>query len=165
MELELIQNIIHMAGNSGNAIKNAANGFDAIKSLITSADAENDSNSKLKIEIGEMANRLAHAQIENLNLTSQLNALYDEVVQVNDFKQKLDRYELWKTDLGATVYRLKEEHQTDQPLHFLCTSCVGTSQKTLILQGDIYCKKCSNCGTSFEFKESPKIGWNAPPTY
>jgi hypothetical protein len=146
---ESLNSAVSLAGDAGAATGKIANAITTMKGLFQKSQAGADA--EIKLALSDLTLQVANAQVTNADLKLKLAALQDELRQAKAFKSDLDRYELWETQTSRVVYRLKNEMQNGEPMHYLCPNCIETRRKS-ILQGDKLFRTCPNCKTDFLFE-------------
>jgi hypothetical protein len=148
-DFESLNNAVSLAGDAGNATGKIANAITTVKGLFQNSQAGADAD--IKFALSDLTLQVANAQVANADLKLKLVALQEDLRRAQAFKSDLDRYELWETQTGPVVYRLKTEAQNGEPKHYLCPNCIEARRKS-ILQGDRHFRKCPNCKTQFSFE-------------
>lgn len=103
---------------------------------------------EVKLAIVSLMYDVADARATNADLKGKITAALEELREVQRFQMNLDRYALWETPGGATVYRLKDSEAGEDPVHLLCPHCAA-QRRTSILQPDAHGKICHPCGATF----------------
>ncbi|MCD9146633.1 hypothetical protein [Pseudophaeobacter flagellatus] len=142
--------IVRLTGEAGQATGKIATGLDKVKSLFKSS--ETGADSEVKLALGELSEQVANAKVTNAELKLLVLALQAELAQLQSFRSDLDSYELWETPTGALVYRLCQNAEGKEPLHFLCPTCVEGKRKS-ILQGHSGFRECPVCKSGFRFEQ------------
>jgi rubrerythrin len=143
-----LSGVLDLVGDAGTATGKIAQSVDTVKSLFQKAEA--GGNAEIKLALSELTEQVANAKMANADLKLKLATLQKELAKAQAFQNDLDRYALWKTPAGAFVYRLKEDSQGAEPLHFLCPNCISDHQKS-ILQGEDADRQCPRCSTWYSF--------------
>ncbi len=88
-------------------------------------------------------------QSENHELLEANKSLKQELIDVSNWENEKNRYQLAEISPGAFVYLLKKDECNPEPIHCICPNCYQ-NQKKFILQltastnaGAIY--SCHNC--------------------
>lgn len=123
----------------------------SIKDLLSSSKPP--SNADLEALVVELMSEITDTKLANLELKTQLLALKEAAIEAQAKADQFTRYELWETPAGHTVYRLKEECQDEEPMHYLCPTCKENGIRS-ILQGHEDAKQCSSCSTGYQFREA-----------
>lgn len=78
--------------------------------------------------------------------------------------EKLARYELYKLQSGAMVYKLKAEYHAEEPSHFICAHCYGDGVISILQPAHpnngfnmLACSVCNSCIASEKLAASPSI--------
>ncbi len=99
------------------------------------------------------------SQEKQSTLSNRVAELEDQLRQVEDFETQLQRYKLYEfAETKALVYALQPGMENDEPLHYLCATCVGDRKKT-ILQPDADPKflVCHRCGNKIKVRNDPPL--------
>lgn len=157
-----IGKIFKLAGSGGSAIGQLASGVDRVKGLFQRSEAGTDP--EIKLALADLTDQVANAKVANAELKVELSALQQALREANAFKTDLERYELHETPLGSVIYRLRDEMQNDEPLHYLCPRCVEDKTKS-ILQGHEGYRECPVCKTGFKMTpvDNPGFVKTRPP--
>lgn len=62
---------------------------------------------------------------------TEIEELRIKLSRLNDWDGVTARYEL-KQFNGSVVYVLKQEYQTEEPIHMICPSCFGKNEKSIL---------------------------------
>ena len=144
-----LSGVLDLVGDAGTATGKVAKSFETVKALFKKTETGGDTD--LKMALSELAMQVANAQVANSDLKLKLAALQDELAKAQTFQSDLDRYALWETPTGAIVYRMKQESQGSEPMHYLCPNCIEGRHKS-ILQGHTACRTCPRCSTGYDFE-------------
>ncbi|WP_282092336.1 hypothetical protein [Epibacterium ulvae] len=153
LDFENLSSALQLVGDAGTATGQVAKGVEIVKSLFQKTETGGDTD--LKLALSELTMQVANAQVANSDLKLKMAALQDELAKMQAFQSDLERYALWETPTGAIVYRLKEDSQGAEPLHYLCPNCIEDRHKA-ILQGHETHRECPRCSTGYFFQ---KIQW------
>ncbi len=131
-------------------VKGASDSLKAGKELLNSIyemkinSAAKDKINEVKEELGNTQDKLFKIREELFKLQSENNELREEIKKNNNWNDKMNNYELIKTEGNAVVFKSNLE-----PIHYICPSC--NSQKEIqILQdmrnknGEFQCSRCKN---------------------
>lgn len=154
LSFENLSGVLELVGDAGAATGKIAKSVETVKALFKSAEAGGDTD--LKMALSELAMQVANAQVANSDLKLKLAALQDELAKTQAFQSDLERYALWETPTGAIVYRLKQDSQGAEPMHYLCPNCIEDRHKS-ILQGHEEHRQCPRCSMGYSFAESSGI--------
>ena len=119
-------------------------GKDILKSLYetkVTADAKEQIDEVMS-KLGEAQDILFSMREELFRLQSENDELKKKISEAESWENKLSNYELTKTDGGAVVYKY-----TDEPEHYICTSCVSNKsiqilQDNRTMSGKFRCVAC-----------------------
>lgn len=135
----------------------------------TAAAARDDA--KIANAKQEVTRVLIEAQAACLDLQQKLfasseaeRAAKDEARQLREKIGELlrkaeerERYELAKLYINTYVYRLREDAQDGQPMHYLCQPCMDNSGKKSVLQGGETALRCPECNQTYRIAEQPPL--------
>ncbi|MBY6118551.1 hypothetical protein KUV64_05365 [Mameliella alba] len=150
-----IGNFTKLVANGGSAIGQLASGLDRVKGLFKRSEAGTDP--EIKLALADLTDQVANAKVANAELKFELTSLQQALREANAFKTDLERYELHETPAGSIIYRLRDEMQNDEPLHYLCPRCVEDKTKS-ILQGHEGYRECPVCTTGFKMIPNKDLG-------
>jgi formylmethanofuran dehydrogenase subunit E len=91
------------------------------------------------------ATTVALASLEKQTaLTSEIAELKEKLREVENWEGQMKRYALFQFPTGALAYALQPGMEQNQPLHYLCASCVDKKQKSTLQphDGKLYCIVC-----------------------
>lgn len=154
LDFESLSGVVEFFGDAGAATGKIAKSWETVQKLLKKSEVGTDPD--VKLALSELTMQIANAQVANSNLKVQLVALQDELAVARDFQSDLGRYDLWETPAGAIVYRLREAEANNQPLHYLCPSCIENKRKS-ILQGHAEWRECSTCKAEYRFAPSDGV--------
>ena len=94
-------------------------------------------------KLGTAQDALFQMRDEMFSLQAENQQLKSEAEQNKRWQEKLNQYELVKTDGGAVVQRFKGD-----PLHYLCPSCLNKGQLEILqdnrtMSGKFRCMACA----------------------
>ena len=84
-------------------------------------------------------------------LSERVRELEKQIAEVENWEGQMQRYALFAFPTGTLAYAIKPGMEQDEPLHYLCTSCVNKKQKS-ILQPHGRLLRCPICKTEIETK-------------
>lgn len=149
-DLETIQNAIKLATDGSKAASSVADVMTRFKKLFDTPKAL--SQEDLRPLVIELTENVLNAKTANLELKEQLLAMREAALERQARKEQFSRYALWQTGTGSLVYRLKEECEDKEPLHYLCPPCKEEGHAS-ILQGPHHYKECPRCKAGYKFEE------------
>ncbi|KZL17332.1 hypothetical protein [Pseudovibrio sp. Ad37] len=123
----------------------------SIKNLLSSP--KTSSNPELEALVVELMSEVTDTKLANVELKTQLLALKEAAIEAQAKANEFARYELWETPAGQTVYRLKEQTNHKEPMHYLCPTCKEKGVKS-ILQGHEEARQCTSCNVWFRFEKA-----------
>ena len=153
-DFENLNGLLELVGDAGVATSQVGKAVETVKGLFKRTELAADAD--VKAALAELADQIANAKMANADLKIQLSALKDALREVQSFQAELDRYSLWETPTGSIVYRLKEAAAGDEPMHYLCPTCVEEKRKSILQGGERY-RECPVCKTEFRFKRDEPI--------
>ncbi|MCV0424162.1 MAG: hypothetical protein K5905_01695 [Roseibium sp.] len=108
--------------------------------------------------VAALKSEITNANRANIAIQKTLSKIEKAALEAVVVKSKLDRYALWQTPAGASVYRLKADRAEGDPMHYVCPVCYQNA-KISILQGSQMKKDCmvcdkSSCTYRFEYSRS-----------
>ena len=88
-------------------------------------------------------------------LSNRIAELEDKLRQVEDWETQIKRYKLYEFPETKTfAYQLQEGVNDDEPIHYLCATCVGKRKKS-ILQPNQHTLHCPVCEKSISVQIPP----------
>jgi hypothetical protein len=86
--------------------------------------AVSEVNSKLM----EATNVALASQEKQSLLSDRIHELENKIIEFENWKQQIQRYQLFEFPTGTLAYALKEGMEQGEPTHYICTSCVDKRQ-------------------------------------
>jgi len=119
---------------------------------------------ELVAAVSEVNTKLVEATVVALSSLEKQSMLSSEIA---DLKEKLREVENWESQIKryklhefpktkALAYALKTDMDQEEPLHYLCTTCVSKREKT-ILQPQGRLLLCPVCKINIETQTSPPM--------
>ena len=137
-------------GTTGKAVATA----EAIKSLFSGDKAPDPA--KANALLNNLAAELTAANMMNVQMSSSLKALSQELKQYDEFEREKARYALFETPKGDMVYSLKEDMAEGQPIHFVCPVCMRRDRLISFVRGQGDHRTCqTNRDHLFHFSSTP----------
>ncbi len=75
---------------------------------------------------------IASVQAQNASLAQEKNDLKQEIVRFENWQAESARYQLHKIESGIVTYALREAMANGEPPHWLCPSCYGKREKSIL---------------------------------
>lgn len=156
-----------MLGLKGLGVSVTFSGMEGFLTALQSLKAVTDIVKSLKNNSSEIKAQkdLLEVYSSLLELKVELIVMRDQYAELSDIKRELERklsdhdhweqtksrYELHQIEPGIFVYALKPEFKGDEPLHYLCPSCMEKGQKGILSKTSprSYEYKCPMCKWSF----------------
>ncbi|MES2667907.1 MAG: hypothetical protein V4712_17620 [Pseudomonadota bacterium] len=153
--VEDINGVINTAKNGGGLIKDA---FGLAKTIRDAVRSPTEPVDRLQITalVGELSQKLADAQIAQLEL---VNLLMETEAALKAAKQKQDeagRYELTPLPMGGFVLALKQGDPKGEPFHYLCQPCADEGKKRILqpMGRSTYALECPTCKQVVRLRDS-----------
>ncbi|MBY5808956.1 hypothetical protein [Rhizobium leguminosarum] len=154
MDVTAIDAVLGLASTAVSVTGKAASTAEAIKKLFSS-DKAPDAGEALKL-VNTLAVELTSANMMNVDLSSALKTLSQELKADDEFVREKDRYDLVETDKGDLVYKLKEDRANGQPIHFICPVCLKRDRLISFIRGEGDYKVCqTEPKHHYQFKHTP----------
>jgi len=103
--------------------------------------------------IADVQQQLFSAQMDYAAAVSRIRDLETQVVQLENWAQEKERYQLHELVPGTLVYRVKPSMQGTEPMHDLCPRCYQEGIKSILQSIGIekMCRafSCPTCKTVF----------------
>lgn len=146
---------ITTAYNGLKMAKDVFIGFAELKLETESLEKINDAVKK----VGEAQDALFQLREELFRLQEENNTLKSNISEREEWKKRLENYDLVETDGGAVVYKSKEGTE-----HFVCPSCPEKRELHILQDKRAYSGsyECPGCGKSFPIKPIKKLGQPQP---
>ncbi|KZL25747.1 hypothetical protein [Pseudovibrio sp. Ad37] len=151
LDFDNISTLIKHADSGVKLAGKAVNLTKSIKDLLSSSKAA--SNPELEALVVELMGEVTDTKLANVELKTQLLALKEAAIAAQTKANDFARYELWETPAGQTVYRLEEQTDHKEPMHYLCPTCKEKGVKS-ILQGHDESKQCTSCDVWFRYEKA-----------
>ena len=137
-------------------LKVGKNILNSIFDIKVEAEAKERVNEVMQ-KLGEAQDALFSMREELFRLQTDNDKLRKLIEQSDDWKNKIEKYELVTTSGGAVVYKFKEN-----PEHYICPSCVSKQvieilQDNRTLNGKF---RCVGCKSEFPIKPYETININ-----
>ncbi|MBB4570605.1 hypothetical protein [Rhizobium leucaenae] len=154
MDLTQVEGILGLASTALGATGKAVSTVEAIKNLMSSEKKLD--NDKAATLLNTLAVELTAANMMNVNLSTGLKELSQQLKSQNEFEKDKARYELFQTGQNDLVYKLKEEMAEGQPMHFICPVCLNSDKQISFISGEGDYKRCQKDKKHmFRFKNTP----------
>ncbi len=148
-----------MITEAAAAITATKQAFELLKIIKDARDEITITNAigELREKISEL--QMAHAELSSLYLAEKqiTMKLTEENAQIKMFALQSKDYEIYTTDAGSTVYRLKVLPDSDIKTHYLCAHCFQrreisilqpTGETVSTTKGRFWENFCPNCATN-----------------
>ncbi|MFT2212358.1 hypothetical protein ACLJYM_10765 [Rhizobium giardinii] len=140
MDMSILENALALAGTALSVTDKAAGTAEAIKKLFSS-DKSPDANEAMSL-VNKLAGELTAANVMNVDMSSALKRLSQELKAQDEFEQEKARYQLVTTSHGDMVYKLREEMANGEPMHYVCPACLKKDRMIVFIQGEGDYKHC-----------------------
>lgn len=154
MDFSQVESVIGLASAAVGLTDKAASTASVIKKLFASGkDADVGESEKL---LSSLSSELTAANLMNVQLSGALKDLSAELRREDEFQKQKARYELFKTQEGDIVYRLRADMKNGQPDHFICPVCLNKDNLVIFITGEGDYKICqSHREHTFRFSNHP----------
>lgn len=84
------------------------------------------------------------SQEKQSTLTNRISELENQLRKIEDWERNIKRYKLYEFPTRALAYVLQQDMQQEEPMHYLCTSCVDKRQKSILqpYRNFLHCPVC-----------------------
>lgn len=132
-----------------SALASAKTASEMGKSLLTLRDEEKIRAAvfDLRRELADLLDQVLNAKEEQLRLLGRVAELEQERSDRSEKARLRARYERHQFETGHVAYRLKTEHQTEEPEHFICSNCLERDGSLITLHGKNRSLHCPSCKT------------------
>lgn len=154
MELAQIGEMIGLASSAAGATGKAADTIQTIKGLFQSGK-EPDTDEAASL-LNALATELTAANMMNVQVSTTLKALSQELYRQDEFEKEKSRYELFRTRQNDMVFKLKTDQSNGQPDHFICPVCLNRDKLVSFITGEGDYKNCqTDRSHQFQFDDTP----------
>tara|TARA_B100000700_G_scaffold22521_4_gene21871 strand:- start:14634 stop:15074 length:441 start_codon:yes stop_codon:yes gene_type:complete len=125
----------------------------SVRAAIEAAKSAKDVNDPAEINaaMSEVMEKLAIAQSDLVSVIAHQQELAEENRRLRDCR--FERYRLCKTPMGHFIYKLKEEHVSeDEVAHAICVKCRENGRLS-ILQEESYAYICPTCDHTADIED------------
>lgn len=85
-------------------------------------------------------------------LANRVAELENQLREIENWESHIKRYKLYEFPTKALAYALQPSVEQNEPMHYLCTTCVGKRQSTILQPGGRLLH-CSVCKTDIETQD------------
>ena len=154
MDITQLGAIVGLATSAVGLTDQAASTVASIKELFED-NKQPDSREAAEL-LNALAAQLTSANMMNVQLSSLLKTLTNELQKEDAFAAESARYELIETGQGAMIYRLKESEANGEPIHYICPVCLKRDKLISYADGNGDFKVCqTNRDHVFRFDHTP----------
>jgi len=123
--------------------------FDIAKSVMSlKGEVErNESVSKLLETLLSVQAQALDVQAKAQGLEIENHELKKKLMEVEDWKNTEENYELKDLGAGTFVYSYKRADDSDEPMHYLCPKCFSEKKKSILTERDVYKGRAYKCWT------------------
>ncbi|MBI3712953.1 MAG: hypothetical protein HY253_08335 [Burkholderiales bacterium] len=130
----------------------SANGLSNYSELLTAVTT-------VQIKLTDaIASELA-SQEKQAALTERVRELEKQLAEIEGWNTQIQRYSLFQFPTGALAYGLKQGRENEEPMHYLCVSCVDKKQKST-LQPHGRFLKCTVCKIDITTQSAQALNLN-----
>lgn len=160
MLLELSMALAGLKAASGG-VADATSLVEHIKKAFSAPEVDVTEAKQLSLEL---LNILIDTKTAQMTIQDQLLALQQELQKQDRFTTQAARYELTQTDMGATIYTLKEDDETGDASHDICADCFEDAIKSHLQPVAHNTLGCNRCGGKFLKKDGRSSGIMSVPS-
>lgn len=154
MDISELGAIVGLATSAVGLTGKATSTVASIKELFE-GDKPPDNSEAAKL-LNALAGELTSANMMNVQLSTMLKTLTDELRKEDAFAAESARYELFETSQGVMIYRLKESEANGEPIHYICPVCLRRDKLISYADGNGDFKVCqTNRDHYFRFDDTP----------
>ena len=154
MELAQIGEMIGLASSAAGATGKAADTIQTIKGLFQSG-TEPDADQVAKL-LNTLATELTAANMMNVEVSTALKTLSQELFRQDEFEKEKARYELFQTQRSDMVFKLRDDEAYGQPIHFICPVCLNKDKIISYITGNDGFRQCqTDRSHEFNFSYTP----------
>lgn len=119
---------------AGAAISSLKAAFDLTKAMLDVSGAVKMQGKvfELQREILSAQSSAMGAQAAQSELLAEIEGLKREIAALQEWGSEAERYELRAIDAGAFAYMLRPGEVSNEPPHWLCTTCFGDRRKSIL---------------------------------
>lgn len=129
------------------------NTIQIVKAILGARDAmlERQKTAELSEKLFTMLGHAMSVQAELATAKEEIAGLKARIVQMEEWAQEKQRYELKELRPGVFAYFLKETHAGGEPAHAICANCYQDGVKRILQEehlavGRTHVLICSRCG-------------------
>lgn len=123
MDLAQIGEMLGLASSAVGVTEKAVDTAQSIKGLFQSGK-EPDKGEVSRL-LNTLASELTSANMMNVELSTAIKSLSEELYRQDEFQKHQSRYELFRTKQDDMVFRLKDDQSNGEPEHFICPVCLN----------------------------------------
>ncbi|MDC0737521.1 hypothetical protein N6L24_04475 [Cognatishimia sp. SS12] len=154
MDITQLGAIVGLATSAVGLTDKATSTVASIKELFE--DDKTPDNSEAAKLLNALAGELTSVNMMNVQLSTMLKTLTDELQKEGAFAAESARYELFETGQGVMIYRLKESEANGEPIHYICPVCLKRDKLVSYVDGRGDYKICqTNRDHFFQFDHTP----------
>ncbi|MDH0113382.1 hypothetical protein N7379_02740 [Rhizobium pusense] len=156
MDFSQIEGLMGLASTALGMTGKAAETAQTIKGLLSSGKTPD--NTEAARLISDLATQLTAANMTNVQLSEALRTVVSELRSHDDHERQLARYELFQTELGEIVYKLRDDMAEGQPIHFICPVCLNRDKQFIFIRGNGDIRACQAHPRDhlFAFRHTPR---------
>ena len=146
-----LDSALELAGDATGLVNGALDAYGRIRKLYKRDDAPGDASK----ELIDLVKLLSETTVTLAQLKAELERLKVQQESVDEIKERKRNYVLSETDVGARIYRLKEDAETGEPPHEVCPACFS-QDKIAILQPGATVLFCNICEAMYDKAPAPR---------
>ncbi len=140
MDLSVIGEVIGLAGGAASATGKAAETIKTISGMLNS-DKKPDTDEAAKL-LNVLAVELTAANLMNVEVSTALKALSQELQRQDEFEVEKGKYALFHTPQNDVVFKLIQDEITERQPHFICPVCLNRDKIFSYVTGNGDFKNC-----------------------
>lgn len=154
MDFSQISEAIGLASSAAGATEKASGTIKTIMGLFQSGtEPDKDHAESL---LNDIAAQLTTANMMNVQLSTALKAVSQDIKTHSTFEAEKARYELFQTPQNVMVFKLRDDAANGDPVHFVCPVCMNKDRLISYISGEGNYKTCqTNREHIFRFKNTP----------
>lgn len=103
---------------------------------------------EINAKLVEATNVALASREKELLIYNRVTELEKKLVELENWERELKGYHLFEFPTGTLAYVSQSSVEIGEPLHYLCATCVGKRQKSILQPiKEKHYLRCSPCGT------------------
>lgn len=154
LDMTTIETVLGLASTAVSVTGKAASTVETMKKIF-SGDKAPDNKEAMAL-LNNLAVELTSANMMNVDLSKALRELNEQLRREDQFDKERTRYQLFKTNQGDFVFKLRADMANHDPEHFICPACLNKDRLIAFIAGDGDYKHCQvDKSHVYKFSDTP----------